>query len=467
MFTLYPHPENEPVSAVHSVTVGGVSAPCMEARVSAVPYNRVWPGFQRGKDQTEMASFLNFAADGPVELTVTWPKDIEKVVVRPLRHEIRPAVEGRCARFTLPGAGQYTVEADGPAQALHIFVDPEMPAAAKATYSFGPGVHEAGHIDLSSGESLYIAPGAVVHCEVCVADAEGVRIFGGGILDNSRFERPDGRCVDFPNGCLKIHRSRNVRVEGITFRDSSTWTATVFNSEEVHFDRVKLIGMWRYNSDGIDFANCRHCSVKNSFLRNFDDCVVIKGLKGWDHQNVSDIHTEGCVVWCDWGRNLEFGAETCADHYDRITFRDCDLIHGAHIMMDIQNGDRAKVRDVLFSDIRVEYNLREPEPIYQKTEDPFPGKLGHLPRLFLAENYCGMWSQDDILGNIEGVRVENIQILTDAGMEMPQSILRAKSEESFIRGVAFKNITFNGKKIDTLEELNLKTTDFVENVTVE
>ena len=78
-----------------------------------------------------------------------------------------------------------------------------------------------------------------------------------------------------------------------------------------------------------------------------------------------------------------------------------------------------------------------------------------------------MWSQDNILGNIEGVRVENIQIFADEGMEMPQSILRAKSEESFIRGVAFKNITFNGKKIETLEELNLKTTDFVENVTIE
>ncbi|MBO5671146.1 MAG: hypothetical protein J6S41_06310, partial [Clostridia bacterium] len=241
MFTLYPHPENEPVSAVHSVTVGGAAAPCMTARVSAMPYNRVWPGFQRGKDQTEMASFLNFAADGPVELTVTWPKDIESVVVRPLRHGIKPAVEGRCARFTLPGAGQYTVEADGPAQALHIFVDPEMPAAAEATYSFAPGVHAAGHIDLASGESLYIAPGAVVYGQLNVADAEGVRIFGGGILDNSRFERMDERCVDFPNGCMKIHRSRNVRVEGITFRDSATWTATIFNSEEVHFDRVKLI----------------------------------------------------------------------------------------------------------------------------------------------------------------------------------------------------------------------------------
>ncbi|MBR3691490.1 MAG: hypothetical protein IKL89_02160 [Clostridia bacterium] len=467
MFTLYPHPEHEPVSAQHSVTVGGLSAPCMEARVSAMPYNRVWPGFQRGKDQTEIASFLNFAADEPVELTVTWPKDVDSVVIRPLRHGIKPAVEGRCARFILPGAGQYTVEADGPACALHIFIDPAVPVQEEATYSFAPGLHHAGHIDLSSGESLYIAPGAVVHGEVCISDAEDVRIFGGGILDNSTFARPDGRCVDFPNGCLKIKSCRNVRVEGITFRDSSTWTATIFNSEEVHFDRVKLIGMWRYNSDGIDFVNSRHCSVRNSFLRNFDDCVVIKGLKGWDHENVSDIRTEGCVVWCDWGRNLELGAETCADRYDRITFRDCDLIHGAHIMMDIQNGDRAHVRDVLFSDIRVEYNRCEPAPVYQKTEEPYPGKRGHMPHLFLAENYCGMWSQDNILGNIEGVRLENIQIFADEGMPMPPSVLRAKTEESFIRDITFKNVTFNGKKIEEPEELNLTCGDFVGKVTIE
>ena len=136
-------------------------------------------------------------------------------------------------------------------------------------------------------------------------------------------------------------------------------------------------------------------------------------------------------------------------------------------MMDIQNGDRAHVRDVLFSDIRVEYNLREPQPIYQNHEVPYPGTPGYMPRLFLAENYCGVWSQDNILGNVEGVRVENIQIFADEGMEMPQSIIRGKTEESFIRDVAFKNITFNGKKIETLEELNLKTNEFVENVTVE
>lgn len=466
MFTLYPHPDGEAVSTLHSVTVNGVSAPCMQARVSAMPYNRVWPGFQRGLEQTELASFLNLASDGPIELCVRWPSDVGSVVVRPLRHGIRAEVEGGLARFTLPGAGQYTVEADGPAHALHLFVDPALPQAQAATYSFGPGIHKAGHITLHSDESLYLAPGAVVHCEVSIANAERVRIWGGGILDNSLFERPDERCVDFPNGCLKLNNCREVRVEGITFRDSSTWTATVFNSEQVHFDRVKLIGMWRYNSDGIDFVNSRHCSVRNSFLRNFDDCVVIKGLKGWDHENVSDILTEGCVVWCDWGRNLEIGAETCADRYDRIVFRDCDLIHGAHIMMDIQNGDRAVVRDVLFSDIRCEYNLREPKPVYQNTEAPYPAAFGHLPKLFVAENYCNRWSQDGILGNISGVRLENIRILADEGMPMPQILLKGQTEQSFIRDICFEKITFNGRPVESADALDLICNPFVSDVRV-
>ncbi len=481
MIRIHPLPAGEAESLLHRVTVEGAPAPCHAARVSAIPFNVVWPGHQRPKDQTEPASFVSFETDGPARLAVTLERDFREAVVRPLRHGIRPAVEGRTATFTIPGPGWYTFEADGYSRALHVFADALRPEndGEGATLAFGPGVHDAGLIRLSSGDRMYVHPEAVVFCEVRAEDAHDVRIWGGGIIDNSRFERPDGRCVDFPNGCLKFFRCRNVRVEDVTLRDSCTWSATIFNSEAVSFDRIKTIGMWRYNSDGIDFVNCRHCRITNCFLRNFDDCAVIKGIPGWDHENVCDIRVEGCVVWCDWGRNLEIGAETCADSYEDILFRDCDLIHGVHIYMDIQNGDRAKVRGVRFEDIRCEYSRHTLQDLYQKTDDMeyVPRITFKKPLLFLAENYCGVWSDRGELGDIEGVAVRDIQILADEGMPMPPSELRGVSQRKNvpaeqlqggprIRNVVFENVTFNGRPVASVDALNIKCDEFAETPTV-
>ena len=76
---------------------------------------------------------------------------------------------------------------------------------------------------------------------------------------------------------------------------------------------VKVIGQWRYNSDGIDLHNMQNAQIIHCFARTFDDCLVIKGVHkvgGMDtgHQSVRDILVENCVLWNDWGRALELGA---------------------------------------------------------------------------------------------------------------------------------------------------------------
>ena len=54
---------------------------------------------------------------------------------------------------------------------------------------FGPGVHHPGKIQLKSGETLYVAGGAVVYTAVEARGAVGVRIRGRGIIDTSQYAR--------------------------------------------------------------------------------------------------------------------------------------------------------------------------------------------------------------------------------------------------------------------------------------
>ena len=48
------------VNSDYTVTVNGTECTVCACDVSAMPFNRFWPGYQRNKNQTEKAAFINF-----------------------------------------------------------------------------------------------------------------------------------------------------------------------------------------------------------------------------------------------------------------------------------------------------------------------------------------------------------------------------------------------------------------------
>lgn len=475
MINIYRVPQEEELSDLYKVFIEGGSVPVRRARVSAVPYNTIWPGCQRPLDQTEEAAFISISVDCRTVIDVVPSPSLlyrsgaaSEIVVRPLSKGAAAAMEDGRIRVTIPGPGYYTLELGGHGNCLHIFADAvtgmsEREKAGNATYSFRDGSFDVGKIELRSGESLYIDETAVVFATVNVTDAENVKIFGRGVLDGSKEIRSDGACL--PYGAMHVTNSSGVTVEGLTIRDSSCWNITVRSCENVDIRGVKIIGSWRYNTDGIDIVNSRRCTVKDSFLRNFDDVIALKGLKGSDDLNVSDVFVSGCVLWCDWGRCLEIGAETCADEYSGIVFEDCDLIHGDCILMDLQNGDRASVHDVIFRNIRCEYNSHQLRPVYQTDmKKPYDGGPGlFYPVLFKAHLYRGLWSDDMLFGENHDILLENISILTDDGTAgiVPEVILEGADEDHMTKGITFKNLTVNGEKVGA-ERLNVTVGAFAE-----
>ena len=474
MLKIYDIPADETLSSLYAVRAGGNTIPVRFCRVSAMPYNTIWPGRQRALDQTEEAAFVNFSVDGPTTLEVEPSRELlpeglserDEVIVRPRSKNVSAAIlDGRLA-VSLPGPGFYTLEINGFHHCLHIFADgPEALTyeadSARATYRFEHGVFDAGLITLHSGESLYIGGDAVVHGSVLAEDADNIRVFGSGVLDNSRVRREDADCL-IP-GTMHLTRCVNAVIEGITFRDSSGWTATVIQCDNVIFKNVKLIGMWRYNTDGIDFVNSRNCVVRDSFLRNFDDAIVLKGLKQFDSRNVEQIFVENCTIWCDWGRALEIGAETCADEYRNILFRDCDIIHGDCILMDLQNGDRASVHHVIFEDIRCEYTRRQLRPVYQSDMSaPYcPGKELFVPVLFKAHLYCGLWSDDNLYGENHTILLDNISVNAEDGVNIPEIVLQGVNAAHRTYDITVRNLTFNGRRLFA-EEIPLEVNAFAE-----
>ncbi len=495
MLILANPPTGEVLYTRVSVTVNGIPAKTPAARVSAMPYNTAWPGYQRPLDQTELAPVLRFSSDAPVTLTVTYENAPTEVLVRPLSRGVTAALEGNTVTLTLPAPGSYTVEADGFHEALHIFFDPvkdfePYAEGAKMILRYGAGVHDIGRVELFSDTVVIIDRDAVVYGSFIAVDAENITVCGYGIIDGSREKRKSGDLL-FPlnyraavpndreelltfiaehralDGILRFYRCRNVRVEGVTLRDAATFALIPANCDGVVIDNIKAIGMWRYNADGIDLFNCKNTVIRNCFLRNFDDCIVLKGICGWDSWDMENILVENCVTWCDWGRNLELGAETNAPAYHDITFRNCDCIHGSTIFCDIQHHNRAEIYDVTFEDIRCEYTKHQLPDTYQSDMNaPFtPTTPTRHPILMAAPIYqMGLFAKDGLNGCTHDITFRNIQMLTDdENIPRPVALFAGLSEDHKVSRVTVEGVFRDGRLLKE-EDIEWQINEFAEDI---
>lgn len=483
----------------YTVKINGQPVRTDAARVSAIPYNRRWPGRQRSPDQTELVNFLSLAANEPISFEII-PKDpFDSVVIRPRSLGITPEIteDGRIL-FTLLNPVYCTVEPYGRRNALHIFADPfdtyDVNPDDSRTIYFGPGVHEAGQINLKSGDTLYLAQGAVVYACVSAIDAENIRILGRGILDNSHnkavilYESNTEANYEAVNNATRQHTIQleyctNVEIDGITIRDSLVYNIRPIGCRTLTVRNVKIIGCWRYNSDGIDMHNCEDVLIEHCFLRTFDDSVCVKGFDCYYEGDVDkavhdamyrngqvydvfrNVLVRDCVIWNDWGKCLEIGAETRAEEIYDIVFTDCDIIHVTGTVLDCCNVDYADVHGVVFQHMQVEMDEVIPPPRYQYYDKDLYGEVqpGYIPPVICSEvafhhEYSARCAKR---GRNRDLRFEDIRIFGDI---KPAFSFMGYSEEYGCQDIAIRDVYVNEKLLTDPSEYFLNVGQFCQNI---
>lgn len=355
------------LSEDYSVSVNGQPCEVRACRVSAMPFGRPWTGQQRPLEQTELASYVFFESDGPVELKILPSFTCQKALVRPLTRKIQVCGNDGTLAFTLTEPGSYVLELDGCQRALHIFFNaPEnYPEKEQATYFFGPGIHFANLIELKDNDVVYIDRDAIVYGGLSGRKVHNVSILGQGVLDGSHLERKE----KWGAGLVSFTDSSEIRIEEVILQDSPLWTTGFTNCENVTLQNIKIVGQWRYDACGIVFANCRHCTASHSFVRSFGDALAVKGYPQQLEQPCADICFEHCVCWSDWGRTCVVGNETWASEIADIRFNGCDLLHNSETAIGVLAGGDTPVHDIVFENIRVEVQASHCQEQLQATED--------------------------------------------------------------------------------------------------
>lgn len=367
-------------AAVPTAKVDGKTVEAYEVTLSAGPINKIFDGNQRDRAQTKKGYVLSFDYKNPFELRVTYPEGAPKdLTARPLGRPDGFRVENGEAVVSLKNPEQLVLTSpSGGAPDVHIFANapfkvPEGPRVRR----FARGEHHPGLIAPESNETIVLDEGAVVHSEVFVLNATNVTICGRGRFVFSEWERADARAKAFRKthglpeedtefACLPfvVYGSKNVRVEGVTLEDAPFWTFIVRNgSSDVGIDNVKIVGNWRYNSDGINVCAAERVNVRNCFIRSFDDCLVARApyFEGDDAFPTKRLRFEGNRLWCDWGKNCEVWAGHKPAIMEDIVFRNNAFLNVHFTGCDVTTwfcSASTYIGDIVFEDN--EYDLCGP-----------------------------------------------------------------------------------------------------------
>ena len=358
-----------------AVRFAGETLKVERCRVSAVPFNRVWPGCQRSMDQTRLSAFVGFdVPEGGGTLELDFGANApETARIRPFSRS-QPVRRGGVWSVRIDRPEQFVMELGGGGE-LHVFADPPWRGVADGpnVIRFGPGEHHPGAVIPKSGDTIVIERGATVYGNLVLAGVDDVTVVGRGILDGSRQPRVDldyagsrwlaeagekigsarvfaGRLEAWGVTPVVAVKSRNLKIEGVTFRDAPRWTMNVVDCEGLDIRNVKLVGMWRYNSDGIDICSSRDAVIADSFVRSFDDCVIARPPS-------RNMLVTNCVLWCDWGTNLKVQHAHLPSVMENLEFVDIKAVrvvdHAASVTTRY-GSTNCVIRNVAFRNVEVD-----------------------------------------------------------------------------------------------------------------
>ena len=400
---------------------------------------------------TAIASFALFELDAPVTVEVTAPGAIPSFELRPRSLSLSGHAEKNTAAFVLSRPVNLWVDIPGfPPLYLFAFApetDRPDPNDPKVHYFRAGEIYDAGVITLQSGETLYIEGGATVRGAVHASGARDVTIRGRGVLDGSLYRGSAHARMILLDGC------RDARIEDLTLIQPTTWMAVLGDCEDVYVRNLHEIGQV-VSSDGIDVVGSRRVTIEGCFLRNNDDCVVMKSLPldrglpaaGRDTRcDVEDVLIKDCTFWNDAAGNaMEVGFECCTAHMRNIIFRNIDVLaaHGQGAVFSIHNGDRATISDVLFEDIRIEH-------FYELLVDL---------RIFRSR-----YSQDEERGQIRHVTFRDVQAIPD--LYNTPSHIGGYDEAHTVSGVHFENFRLGDQHVLDADALHLFTNRHAHDIT--
>ena len=372
-------------------------------------------------------SYAQFDFTGTVLVKVVCHgRKYKSVRVRPdYRGVIARALNDSTVQFSLFQPENLSVEFDGDITNNLLLFTSRPPVSRQQaereakrqgrTYRYyAPGLYTEDTVRIASNTTVYLAPGSYFTGTFAIEDAQNVSITGRGIA----------RPANGYEGC-HVHRSRNVVIDGLTVN-----TCPIGGSDGVTLRDVRSISFPAWG-DGLNVFASQNVLYDRVFCRNSDDCTTAyatrKGFMG-DCRNVT---MRNSTLWADVAHPIFIGLHGNAERGDTIEnlrYENIDILCQSEPQVDYQGcmaincGDNNLVRNVTFSNIRVE-QIRQ----------------GSLLQVKVGYNrkYCAAPGR-----GVENVTFRNVRY---NGEQPCLSVISGYDSTRSVRGVTFEGMKINGR----------------------
>tara|TARA_B110000285_G_C15116657_1_gene614505 strand:+ start:1155 stop:2597 length:1443 start_codon:yes stop_codon:yes gene_type:complete len=313
--------------------------------------------------------------------------------------------------------------------------------------------------------------------------AQNIAITGSGTIDGQgALQLPregkqftsdrDGR----PRNILFVS-CQDIRVEGITMRNSGSWNQHYLNCEDVIVDRINVYNHANRNNDGIDIDGCRRFVLSNSTLDCDDDGIC---LKSTGPAACEDITITNCVVSSHCNA-IKTGTESTGG-FKRVTISDCTVKPSASKekvfgrkegITGITVGcvDGGICEDINISNIKIEGTQ---VPIFVRlgkrnrphTDGATVTKDSTMSNISISNitaTGCGNWGCA-ILGlpgnRIKGLQLHNINItFAGGGTEKDNQIIVKEKPRTYPQSTYWRKLPVYGLFIRNADQVSLKNLD--------
>ncbi len=410
-------------------------------------------------DDVSLISFASFDLDGVASVRITPVNAYNKADVRPSSDVSKLNIDRTSISFSVDSACQLSIELDDDMMSnLQLFVNPiekNIPSKDDSNVMyFKAGVHTAENSDyitttkggvptisVPKNTTVYLEGGAIVKASiVCQSRSDNITICGRGILDifdrnAATSDRAANEAInggEYPCG-IKILNCDNVKLEGIIIRNSCSYAVMGTGNNNVEIDNLKIFTS-TFNGDGIDFMAASNVTLKNCFVRSWDDSIAVYATRWSGFGDSRNWKVSNMVLISDSAHAINIGSHGSQNPSDRdqicdITFKDIDVLDASGATgqwsgaIAFTVGDENYVHDITFEKIRIDTN---------RNNAPFM-----ICSRIMSFNVNAGYKISNIL-------FKDIKI---TGKFDKKSQIFGYDSGHTVDGITFENVTFGGEKL--------------------
>jgi alpha-L-rhamnosidase len=249
-----------------------------------------------------------------------------------------------------------------------------------------------------------------------------------------------------------IENSRDVKIEGITFKDSQFWNLHIYNCDGVAVGKTRFEVPDDYkqapSTDGIDLDSSRNVTIDGCFFSVTDDCIAAKGSKGphamedTDSPPVEHIRIRNCV-YKRGGGVLTLGSE--ATIVRDVVVENCRIIGNVRIAtLKLRPDTPQHYEDITFRNITSEATASTILSVQPWSQ--YANLQGEAPPHSVVRNlsFIGIKGHYTAFGTIRPnpgqTEISNISF-KDFDVVLQQEKLAATG----VKGLKFENVIVNGQ----------------------